>query len=99
VTSVRVLARPAANSDVEAAFHWHEAQELGLGDQFLDELRATYDRIAAGPSKYQRVGVEVRRALLRRFPYAVYFAMESDAVLVLAVLHAARDPAEWQRRA
>jgi hypothetical protein len=71
VTSVRVLARPGADSDVEAAFHWYEAQELGLGDQFLDELRATYDRIASGPSKYQRVGAEVRRALLRRFPYAV----------------------------
>jgi plasmid stabilization system protein ParE len=40
----------------------------------------------------------IRRALLRRFPYAVYFAVERDVVVILAVLHVSRDPAEWQRR-
>lgn len=49
MTSVRVLARPGADFDVEAAFDWYQAQELGLGDQLLSELRAIYDRIAAGP--------------------------------------------------
>jgi len=40
----------------------------------------------------------IRRALLRRFPYVVYFAIEADIVVVVAVLPASRDPAEWQRR-
>ena len=61
-------------------------EQRGLGLEFLDQLRTTYDQIAA------------RRALLRRFPYAVYFAVEGDLVIVLAVLHGSRDPAEWQRR-
>ena len=68
------------------------------GLEFLDELRATYDRIADGPLKYQLIRSGIRRALLRRFPYAVYFAVEEDILVVLAVLHASRDPAEWQRR-
>jgi plasmid stabilization system protein ParE len=94
----RLVSRPDADADVEATFDWYEGELAGLGQQFLNELQVTYDRIAAGPAKYQRVANEVRRALLRRFPYAVYFAVDGEDVVVLAVLHAARDPFEWQRR-
>ena len=55
-------------------------------------------RIADDPFRYQDLQSGVRRILLRRFPYAVYFAVEPEAVVVLAVLHVSRDPAEWQRR-
>ena len=54
--------------------------------------------IADGPLKYQELRDGIRRALLRRFPCAIYFAIEGDIVVVVAVLHASRDPAEWQRR-
>jgi len=66
--------------------------------EFLDELRATYNRIVGGPLKYQELRGGIRRVLLRRFPYAVYFAIEGDIAVVVGVLHASRDPAEWQRR-
>ena len=84
--------------DIEATFHWYENEQSGLGLDFLDELRATYDRIVKGPLKYQELRSGVRRALFRRFPYAAYFAVEGNVIVVLAVLHASRDPAEWQRR-
>jgi toxin ParE1/3/4 len=73
-------------------------ERSGLGTEFLDELRATYSRIQDGPLRYQDLRAGIRRALLRRFPYAVYFAIEPDLVVVVAVLHASRDPAEWQQR-
>jgi plasmid stabilization system protein ParE len=94
----RVDAEPAVDFDVEAAFTWYESEEPGLGIEFLDELRAVYDRIAEGPLRYQELRSGVRRALTRRFPYSVYFSFEGDVIIILAVLHARRDPAEWQRR-
>ena len=94
----RLVAEPRADLDVAATFDWYENEEAGLGQDFLDELRAAYDRIADGPLAYQDLRSGIRRGLLRRFPYAVYFAVEGDVVVVLAVLHVARDPAEWQRR-
>lgn len=97
MTEYRLISEPRADLDVEAAFEWYESERPGLGVEFLDELRAAYDRIAAGPLKYQALRSGIRRALLRRFPYAVYFAIEDDAVIVATVLHANRDPAEWQR--
>jgi len=98
VTEYRLVAEPRADLDVAATFDWYEKEEAGLGQEFLAELRATYDRVADGPLAYQDLRSGIRRALLRRFPYAVYFAVEGDVVVVLAVLHVSRDPAECQRR-
>jgi plasmid stabilization system protein ParE len=98
VTEYRLVAEPRVGLDVAAAYQWYENEQPGLGQEFLGRLRAVYDQIAAGPLHYQDLRAGIRRALLRRFPYAVYFAVEGDLVIVLAVLHASRDPAEWQRR-
>ena len=94
----RLVSEPSVDLDVEAAYEWYENERAGLGIEFLDELRATYNRIADGPLKYQELRGGIRRALLRHFPYAVYFAIDGDIVVVVAVLHASRDPAKWQRR-
>jgi len=98
VNRYRIDAEPAVDCDVESAFKWYEAEEPGLGIEFLDELRASYDRIAEGPFRYQELRSGIRRALTRRFPYAIYFSVEGEVIVILAVLHARRDPAEWQRR-
>ncbi len=94
----RLVSDRRADLDVEAAFDWYEDEQPGLGLEFLDELRAAYGRIADGPYKYRDLRTGIRRSLTRRFPYAIYFSVEDDVVVILAVLRANRDPAEWQRR-
>jgi toxin ParE1/3/4 len=98
VTTYRLVAEPAADLEVEAALTWHQNERAGLGLEFLDELRSPMVEIADGPHKYRELRSGIRRALLRRFPYAVYFSVEAQVVVVLAVLHAHRDPAAWQLR-
>ncbi len=72
----QILAEPAVDADIEAAFEWYENEEPELGLEFLNELREAYLRIAAGPLKYQELRSTIRRALTKRFPYAVYFSVE-----------------------
>ena len=98
MTEYGLVSEPRADLDIEAAFHWYENERPGLGLESLGELRAAYSRIARGPLGYQDLRSGIRRALLRRFPYAVYFAIDGDVVVVLAVLHVSRAPTEWQRR-
>ena len=69
-----------------------------LGVEFLNEVRAAYNRILDGPFKYQELRSGIRRALTRRFPYGIYFTVVDDVILIIAVLDTARDPAEWQFR-
>jgi plasmid stabilization system protein ParE len=98
VTDYRLISGPRADFDVGAAFAWYENERPGLGREFLNELRATYARVVDIPFGYQNLRSGIRRALLRRFPYAVYFSLDEDVIVILAVLHTSRDPAEWQRR-
>ncbi len=93
-----IEAEPAVEADVEAAFNWYEREEPSLGFEFLDELRAAYQRIHDHPFGYQDLRSGIRRALTRRFPYAIYFSIEGSVIVIVAVLSTARDPEEWQRR-
>jgi hypothetical protein len=54
-------------------------------------------RIAANPLTFPRVHDETRRAVLSRFPYAIFFRVSPDAVVVLAV-HGRQHPARWKSR-
>ena len=94
----RLLSTLATDADIEAAFEWYESEQPKLGFEFLDEVRATYSRVLEGPFKYQELRSGIRRALTRRFPYGIYFSVEDDLIVVIAVLDTARDPAEWQFR-
>ena len=97
MTEYRLISEPPVDLDVEAAFEWYENERPGLGVEFLDELRAAYNRIADGPLKYQELRGGIRRALLRRFPYAVYFAIEQEWLALFD--HGLRNSAATQRGA
>ena len=94
----RLEAEAAVEFDIESAFDWYETEEPGLGQEFLEQLRLVYGRILENPLGYGEQRSSIRRGLMRRFPYAVYFSVEDETILILAVLHTARDPAEWQLR-
>jgi len=88
----RWIIRPLAESDLESAATWYEHQRTGLGLRFLDALDQLFERVRATPLQFPLVSANVRRALLQTFPYAVYFRVMDDAVVVLAVVHLRRRP-------
>jgi len=98
VKQYRLEAEAAVEFDIESAFSWYEAEEPGLGPEFLDQLRFIYRRILENPLGYEEQRSGIRRGLMRQFPYAVYFSIENETILILAMLHTARDPADWQLR-
>jgi glycosyltransferase involved in cell wall biosynthesis len=67
VTEYRIEAEPSIEADVEASFDWYEDEQIGLGFEFLDQLRAAYLRILDGPFKYVELRSGIRRALTKRF--------------------------------
>ena len=99
MTHYRLVVGRLADLDIAEAAAWYESRQAGLGIRFIDQVEATYDRIAAGPLGYQRLRGEIRRALIRHFPYAGYFVVEENMIVVTAVLHLRRNPSIWQGRA
>jgi plasmid stabilization system protein ParE len=94
----QIKIQPAAALDAEEAANWYEAQQLGLGIQFLLELDAAIDRAAETAEGYEELYLGARRVLMRRFPYSVYFLYESMTIEVFAVLHQHQSPSTWQSR-
>jgi len=90
--------RPEAEQELAEAFEWYEARVRGLGSEFLLAVDATIHAIARNPLHFAEIYKEVRRALLSRFPYAVFFLIAGTRIVILAVFHAKRDPKQWQER-
>lgn len=91
----RLIVTRRAEREAGEAFEWYEKQVSGLGADFLAALNAQLDSIAESPQSYAEVLPKVRRALLSRFPYAVFFAQRRTILSILAVIHTSRSPRRW----
>jgi plasmid stabilization system protein ParE len=88
-----------ARSDLIDAQDWYEGESPGLGRRFRTEVDAVTERMSGNPLQFPVIYKNVRRALLRRFPYSLFFVIADNAsLLVIACFHASRDPANWQER-
>ncbi len=94
----RLTILPQAELDLGDATAWYEEQRTGLGDELLNELDSVVQRVVESPFQFPQIKSDVRRALLRRFPYAVYFRATSEIVELIAFLHQHRDPRTWDKR-
>ena len=90
--------KPEVYDDIRVAYDWYESQRIGLGEDFLLTLEESYAKIARTPKIYQLIYKSVRRKLVRRFPYGVFFVMKGDAIIIIAVMHTRRKPNEWNKR-
>ena len=93
----RVHFRPEAAAEVLETRDWYEQRQPGLGAAFRATLDRAIEKIAENPSHFRRVHGGTRRGLLDRFPYAVYFRLDDEDVIVLAV-HGRQHPRNWQTR-
>lgn len=94
--SLPLTLRPRAEADLDAAFRWYEERLAGLGEGFLHSVDACLARIQRHPEAYPEVQPRVRRAPLRRFPYAIFYVIREDRIDVLAAYHARRRPRAFQ---
>ena len=93
--SLAVVFRRKVGRDLAAGFGYYEGQTENLGEKFLTAVDSTFDAMERYPEMFAQVHGDVRRALVARFPYAVFYRIESKRVVVLTVLHTARDPKLW----
>lgn len=94
----RLTVSDRAVREIGEAYEWYEEQVAGLGNEFLEALAAQFEIIVQSPQLYAETQRGVRRALLSRFPYGVFYASKGDIVSVLGVVHTSRNPHRWPRR-
>lgn len=95
-----LIITPQAQKDFHQAFSFYEEQFAGLGKEFTRCVDAKTAEIRRNPKQFQVIYKEkVRRALVSRFPFSIYFIDDSDSIKVIAILHQSRNPDKWKSRA
>lgn len=87
---MRFLIAEEAEADIADAFERYEASQPGVGSKFLDEVAAAFHAVQFEPLRFPNVHRSVRRALMHRFPFGVYFVARVDEITIVAVMHMAR---------
>ncbi|MGH7430173.1 MAG: type II toxin-antitoxin system RelE/ParE family toxin [Candidatus Methylomirabilaceae bacterium] len=95
---IAVVFLPPAEEEMIAAACYYESQSKGLGTDFLAEVQRTLVTITAHPKAAPRVKKDIRRRLLRRFPFGVLYSIRDSEIVILAVMHLHRRPGYWQDR-
>ena len=93
-----VVLRRAARREFDDAAVWYEERRIGLGAEFTAEIERALGLVADNPERFPVMHRDVRCVRARRFPYSVFFRVETTRIVVLAVFHARRNPIIWQRR-
>jgi plasmid stabilization system protein ParE len=93
-----VRIRDEAEVDLSDAAIWYEQQRVGLGQEFLDQALSVLETLPDNPNLYPVIHNNVQRALLGRFPFGIYYSVQSEFILIYAVMHARRHPRMWQNR-
>jgi len=93
---MRLQVLDAARDDLIAGFDFYEAQEQGVGDHFLACLYSDVESLRIFGGIHRRVYKNLQRSLSKRFPFAIYYTVDNDAVIVRAILDCRRHPS-WIR--
>ena len=96
--SILVL-HEAAEEEMSDAVSWYESKEPGLGTRLRQEIEAAIFKIQLRPNAYQLVrGSKVRRILIEKFPYSIFYIAAGDDIFVISVFHTSRNPLIWRGR-
>jgi plasmid stabilization system protein ParE len=96
--SFSVVFRRLAKREFDDAVSWYEDRREGLGREFSVAVERLLEKIALSPNQFASLRGNLRRAVLKRFPYSIHFVVEDNRILVLAIFHARRDPEHLEER-
>lgn len=94
----KVILKPEAETDITEIYQWYEVRVKGLGGEFLRAVDACLSSIKRHPLAFPILYKDTRRALLRKFPYGIFFLIENNKIVVIASFHVRREPKRWRDR-
>ena len=93
-----VIFLPEAEQEMLEAARYYESQASGLGIDYLSEIERAVVAISASPMTWPILEGELRRRLVRRFPFGILYHIEPKEIIIVAVAHLSRRPGYWRGR-
>ena len=95
---MKVRFHPEALAELGDAALFYERCKTGLGERFLNSVEAALQSIQATPTRWPVLEQDIRRRLVRVFPYAILYTCEPRFLLIIAIMHAHQQPSYWRSR-
>jgi len=95
---VKYAFHPEAEAEFVQAIEYYEECETGLGYDFAVEVYSAIERTMAYRKAWPIIEEDIRRSLVRRFPYGILYAEEDYELFIVAVMHLHREPDYWKHR-
>jgi plasmid stabilization system protein ParE len=92
-----VFLNEAEQELLEAAL-FYEKQARGLGKNFMEEVYQSIEHIVNFPLNSQKLTDDIRRKLLKRYPFGVLYRIDSETIVIIAVMNLKRKPFYWLNR-
>lgn len=94
----KIVITPTAQKDIQTGRNWYEMQQSLLGDEFIDAIESAIKKVQSNPQLFSIIYKSIRRAMLKRFPFGIYYFVKDDIVNIFAVIHFSRNPKIWKQR-
>lgn len=89
---------PEARLEFRESAAFYESQRPRLGFAFTDEIESAIRSIIEDPERWSFLEQDIRRCRTKRFPYGVLYTIETDIILIIAIIHCSRKPGYWRTR-
>ena len=81
-----------AHLEIIEAYIYYEDKQLGLGEQFLEQLNSYFTRIVDHPKHFPQKRIPYREAFLKRFPYLIIYEISGEKIIIYSIFNTWQDP-------
>lgn len=92
----KLVINPFAEIDLKVAHEWYNLQKENLGNEFLSEIGKIIKLIKANPHQFSIKQKNIHKAVLKRFPFTIFYTIQNNLIIVFAVFHNSRNPIVWK---
>lgn len=95
---MKYVFHPLALQEYSQSVEYYAQQKIELAQDLINQVENSIFRLIQFPYSYAIVDKNIRRCLIRKFPYAILYTIEDNCIVILAVMHCHRNPQSWQDR-
>ncbi|MGB3509573.1 MAG: type II toxin-antitoxin system RelE/ParE family toxin [Microcoleaceae cyanobacterium] len=95
---MKYVFHPAALTEYSEAVEFYAERRVEIAQTFINAVENTIFKIVESPTRWPVIDEDIRRCLMRKFPYGILYTIEDNFILILAVMHCSREPGYWKDR-
>lgn len=94
----RYILSPFAEEDLDAIHEWYQQCDENVFKRFDKAISEKLTSILSNPHQNPIIHRDIRRAVMKKFPYSIFYQIIEDRIIILSVLHHKRNPRVWKKR-